>query len=158
MTLSTPGQYRALAHPLRHRLLFALGQEPATLSGLAAELGISKGSAGHHLKILVEAGLVRLAHTSRVRGGTEQYYARAARKYKYDTSGEGTRAALGAVADELLTDPGDPLMVLRNVRLTEERARRLRATLEELVDGLADDGEGERHGVLVGLYRPAPPA
>lgn len=152
LTVSTPQQYRALAHPVRHRLLFALGERPATLSGLAADLGISKGSAGHHLKLLREAGLVVLDHERQVRGGTEQYFRRAFRRLHYET-GETTKIVLAAVADEIVADADDPLVVLRGVRLTEAQARHVRETLEALVNGL-EEAEGEpRYGVLVGLYR-----
>lgn len=155
LILSTPEQYRALAHPVRHRLLFTLGRESATLSGLAADLGISKGSAGHHLKILREAGLVRLESTRKVRGGTEQRFKRTAARLRFD-SGETTRAVLSSVADGMLTDD-DPLMLLRSVRLSEAQARRLRETLESLVGELDDEAGEARHGVLVGLYRPVAP-
>ncbi|WP_112137392.1 ArsR family transcriptional regulator [Glycomyces dulcitolivorans] len=153
LTVASPQQYRALAHPVRHRLLFALGRQTATLSGLAADLGISKGSAGHHLKILREAGLVELAESKQVRGGTEQYFKRSFRKLHYE-AGETTRAVLAAVADEVLTDEDDPLMTLRGVRLSRSQAEQLRKTLEDLVDGLPDEEGEDRYGVIVGLYRP----
>jgi DNA-binding transcriptional ArsR family regulator len=151
--VATPQQYRALGHPVRHRLLFALGQQAATLSRLAADLGISKGSAGHHLKILREAGLVHLDHTRQVRGGTEQYFKRSMKRLRYDT-GETTKTVLAAVADEIISDEADPLVLVRNLRLTQAQAERLRETLEEFVHDLQDDESGSRHGVLVGLYRP----
>ena len=65
---------------------------------------------------------------------------------------------LQAVADEIATAAPDPLLVLRNIRLTADQARRLASTLNELVAGLGDAGEGEaRYGVLVGLYEPRQP-
>jgi DNA-binding transcriptional ArsR family regulator len=152
-TIATPQHYRALGHPVRHRLLFALGQQAATLSRLAADLGISKGSAGHHLKILQEAGLVHLDHTRQVRGGTEQYFKRSVKRLKYET-GETTKTVLAAVADEIISDEAEPLVLVRNLRLTPSQAERLRQTLEEFVHDLEDDESGSRHGVLVGLYRP----
>lgn len=152
-TIATPQQYRALGHPVRHRLLFALGQEAATLSRLAADLEISKGSAAHHLKILREAGLVHLDHTRQVRGGTEQYFKRTAKRLKFDT-GEATKTVLAAVADEIVTDEADPLLLVRNIRLTGPQAERLRQTLEEMVHALPEDESGSRHGVMVGVYRP----
>ena len=79
LTISAPEQYRALGHPLRHRLIFALGQRPATISQLA---GSNKGNIAHHLKVLREAGLVTVVETRQVRGGTEQYYQRTARKIR----------------------------------------------------------------------------
>ena len=153
MTVSTPQQYRALGNPVRYRLLFALGRQSATLSQLAAELGISKGSAGHHLKVLREAGLIRLDSTRKVRGGTEQRFKRTAERVRFDT-GESSKAALAAVADEIVTDENDPLLVLRSVRLSESQAQRLRQTLEDLVGDLSDEDGESRYGVLVGLYRP----
>ncbi|MDN3242492.1 ArsR/SmtB family transcription factor [Glycomyces tritici] len=152
LTLSTPQQYRALGHPVRHRLLFTLGQDSATLSRLATDLGISKGSVAHHLKVLREAGLVRLDSTRKVRGGTEQRFKRTAARLRFDDE-EATKAALAAVADQMRTDD-DPLFMLRSIRLSEPQARRLRETLEELVKGLSEEDGEERYGVLVGLYRP----
>ncbi|THV29660.1 transcriptional regulator [Glycomyces paridis] len=153
MTIASAQEYRALGHPVRHRLLFALAQKPATLSGLAAELGISKGSAGHHLKILRESGLVVPDRARQVRGGTEQYFRRAAKRMRYET-GEATRAAMAAVAEEVLSDGADPFLTVRNVRLSEEQAERLRRTLEDMVEELSDEEGGARHGVIVGVYRP----
>jgi len=153
LTVATTQQYRALGHPVRHRMLFALGQQTATLSRLAADLAISKGSASHHLKILREAGLVQLDRTRQVRGGTEQYFKRTFQRLRYDT-GETTKVVLAAVADEILTAESDPLLVLRNVRLSRAQAERLRRTLEEMVEGLSDEEGASRYGVLVGVYRP----
>ncbi|MDA1361849.1 helix-turn-helix domain-containing protein [Glycomyces luteolus] len=152
MTLSTAQQHRALAHPVRHRLLFMLGRRTATLSELAAELGISKGSAAHHLKVLREAGLIRIDSTRTVRGGTEQRFKRTAERIRFD-HGETTKAVLAAVADEVVNDV-DPLLTLRSVRLSESQVQRLRRTLEELVHELPDEDGESRYGVLVGLYRP----
>src|ERR1700733_2448782 len=44
-----------------------------------ALLSSHKGNIAHHLKVFREAGLVTPAGTRQVRGGTEQYYQRAAR-------------------------------------------------------------------------------
>ena len=133
LEVSTAGQFKALGHPLRHRLLFALGQE---------------------------AGMVHVADTRQVRGGTEQYYRRSARKF--DFVGEGARAnntvVLQAIAAELETDDADPMVLLRNVRLTADQAAELAATLERMVDDLTDAGPGEsRYGVVVSVYHPRQP-
>lgn len=50
---------RALAHPLRARLLGALRLEgPATATALARRLGTNSGATSYHLRQLEEAGLV----------------------------------------------------------------------------------------------------
>jgi DNA-binding transcriptional ArsR family regulator len=161
LTVSSPEQYRALGHPLRHRLLFALGRSPATISQLAAALGSHKGNIAHHLKVLREAGMVAVVATRQVRGGTEQYYQRTARRFHFvgEESAAQTAVMLQAVADEIATATAEPVLVLRNVRLTAAQAERLASTLTELADGLDDAPAGEpRYGLLLGLYRPRQPA
>ncbi|MFE9653134.1 ArsR/SmtB family transcription factor [Micromonospora sp. NPDC006431] len=154
LQVRTPAQFKALAHPFRHRLLFALGSGPATISQLATGLGTAKGTVAHHLKVLTEAGMVRPAHTRQVRGGTEQYHERSYRRLVGETvDSETTAAMLGAVADELAGDP-DPLLHLRHLRLTPEQAHRLRATLDDLVGDAEEAAPDQpRYGVLVALYR-----
>lgn len=52
----------ALAHPLRRRMLDALGADgPATVGQLAERTGQAVGSVSHHLKALAAAGLVHEA-------------------------------------------------------------------------------------------------
>ena len=160
LTISEPDQHRALGHPMRHRLLYALGQCPATISQLAVALDSQKGSIAHHLKVLRQAGLVAVTRTRQVRGGTEQYYQRTARRLviRDDHGGEQTAVMLRAVAGELATATAEPVLTLRNLRLTEAQVAELARTLTELADGLADAGPGApRSGLLVGLGRPRQP-
>ncbi|MFD5466100.1 ArsR/SmtB family transcription factor [Kitasatospora sp. NPDC127059] len=155
--ISTPLQHTALAHPLRQRLLFALGSRPSTISRLAAQLGVNKGSVSHHLRVLCEAGLVQDAGTRQVRGGTEKYYRRSAERLLVaEPQAEGTAALLGAVAQELDRSPTDHLLTLRHLRLSPAKAARLAETLAALVDETEEDPEGAPvHGLLVTLYRQA---
>jgi DNA-binding transcriptional ArsR family regulator len=51
-------ELRALAHPLRLRLLEVLREGPATASGLARALGESSGATSYHLRVLAGVGLV----------------------------------------------------------------------------------------------------
>jgi DNA-binding transcriptional ArsR family regulator len=155
--VSTPEHFKALAHPLRHRLLFALVR-PATIGQLAAALGSQKGNIAHHLKVLREAGMVRVVATRTVRGGTEQYYQRAARRLELGHGTAATPVFLQAIAEELAGAEEEPLLVLRNVRLTAAAAAELTATLSTLADGLTDAGpEERRYGLLISLYRPSQP-
>jgi DNA-binding transcriptional ArsR family regulator len=153
--ITTPEQFKALAHPMRHRLLFALGQGEATISQLATALGSNKGNVAHHLKILTSAGLVRPAGTRQVRGGTEQYYRRAARALHLEDAAT-TEVAFSALAAEIAAAEPDPFLMLRNLRLTAEHAERLTAALRDLADQPDDGDEQPRYGLLLGLYRPNP--
>jgi DNA-binding transcriptional ArsR family regulator len=153
--VTTPEQFKALGHPMRHRLLFALGQEgQATISQLAAALRSNKGNIAHHLKVLAAAGLVRPAGTRQVRGGTEQYYQRASRGLKYDDTAT-TEVAFHALAAEIAAAEPDPFLMLRTLRLTPEHARQLTATLRDLAYRAEDADDQPRYGLLLGLYQPA---
>jgi DNA-binding transcriptional ArsR family regulator len=152
--VTTPEQFKALGHPMRHRLLFALGQGQATISQLATALGSNKGNIAHHLKVLADAGLVRPAGTRQVRGGTEQYYRRAARGLKFDDAAT-TEVTFRALAAEIAAAEPEPFLALRTLRLTAEHAEQLAATLRDLADQAEDAVDQPRYGLLLGLYQPA---
>jgi DNA-binding transcriptional ArsR family regulator len=155
ITVTTPEQFKALGHPMRHRLLFTLGRGEATISQLATALGSNKGNIAHHLKVLAGAGLVRPAGTRTVRGGTEQYYRRTFGKLAYDDPAT-TEAAFRALAADIAAAEPDPFMILRSLRLSAEHVEQLTETLRDLSEQ-PDDGDGHpRYGLLLGLYRPAP--
>ena len=133
VAVTTPEQFKALGHPMRHRLLFALGRGEATISQLAATLCSNKGNISHHLKVLAAAGLVQAAGTRTVRGGTEQYYRRAFASLTYDDATT-TEAALRALAAEIATAEPTPFVILRGLRLSPEHAQQLTATLRDLAE------------------------
>lgn len=139
---------------MRHRLLIALRGEAATISQLARRLDVRKGSIAHHLNVLVDAGMVRQAHTKLVRGGVEQYYEPAVAKIvtRLDDAPT-TSALLAAVATEITTSP-DPLLHLRHVRLSAEQATNLRAALEAIIADPPTPGPHDpMYGILVGMYQ-----
>jgi DNA-binding transcriptional ArsR family regulator len=157
LRVSSPEHFKALAHPMRQRLLLALGESPATVSQLAAELGSHKGNIAHHLKVLVSAGLVTAAGTRQVRGGTERYYRRTARRLDYSgpDAGDATAAAFQVLAAEIAGARPDPFVVLRTLRLTHEQATRITATLRDLSELPEDAGDDRpRYRMLLGLYQP----
>jgi DNA-binding transcriptional ArsR family regulator len=149
-----PDQFKALGHPMRHRILFALSQGEATISQLAATLASNKGNVAHHLKVLASAGLVQPTGTRQVRGGTEQYYRRASRAVQFDDAAT-TKVALHAIAAEIAAAEPDPFLVLRTLRLTPEHAEQLAATLRDLAGQAEDAADQPRYGLLLSLYRPA---
>ncbi|MER5207617.1 winged helix-turn-helix domain-containing protein [Streptomyces sp. NPDC002825] len=159
LEIAAPEQFAALSHPLRQRLLFALGHRPATAGQLAAQLDAKKGNVAHHLKVLREAGLVHIAETRQVRGGTEQYYQRTARHMVVaEPQAAGTAAMLAAFAEELDRSPAETHLTLRHLRVTPAKARELGEALTKLVDEAEEDAEDQPlHGVLVALYQQALP-
>jgi DNA-binding transcriptional ArsR family regulator len=148
----TPQQFKALGHPMRHRLLFALGQGESTISQLAANLGSNKGNIAHHLKVLTDAGLAIPAGTRQVRGGTERYYRRAHRAVQFNDAAT-TQVALSAIAAEIAAAEPDPFLVMRTLRLSPGHVEQIAAALHDLAGEESDADDDPRYGLLLGLYR-----
>ena len=85
LVVEAPQQLRALADPLRGRIITLLRQRAASTTELASVLDTPKGTVGHHLKVLEKAGLVRVVRTRKVRALTEMYYGRVARLFVLKT-------------------------------------------------------------------------
>ena len=166
-------QLHAVADPTRRRILSLLRERAASTTELAEALGQPKGTAGHHVKVLEEAKLIRVVRTRKVRAMTESYYGRLARLYRivadeaepYDPAGIGA-LMLRQAADEVAPDAGkgdDPSsVVVVHARVADGDARRFAQRLEELAsDFQSYDDEDERvFGFVVGRLRdrPARPA
>src|SRR6188472_798006 len=65
---------RALAHPVRLRILSLLTGAAMTAADLARELDLTHANASYHLRQLVAAGAVELAGEERIRGGVAKRY------------------------------------------------------------------------------------
>src|SRR5215210_7076646 len=90
IALTRPAQVRALGHPLRNTILGLLHERAATVTELAAAVERPKSTVAHHVKVLTEAGLVRVVRTRRVRAIEERFYGRTARMfYVVEQSPEG---------------------------------------------------------------------
>jgi DNA-binding transcriptional ArsR family regulator len=81
MEVTAPAKLRALADPLRVMVLDLLLERAATVSELAAALDRPKSTVAHHVSVLVEAGLLQVVRTRRVRAIEERYYGRTARVF-----------------------------------------------------------------------------
>jgi DNA-binding transcriptional ArsR family regulator len=79
VVVTAPGQLRALADPLRSNLLELLLERAATVTEMAQAVGRPKSTVAYHVNLLVEAGLLRVVRTRRVRAIEERYYGRVAR-------------------------------------------------------------------------------
>jgi len=77
--VTAPGQLRALANPLRATLLELPLERAATVTELAQAVGRPKSTVAYHVSLLVDAGLLRVVRTRRVRAIDERYYGRVAR-------------------------------------------------------------------------------
>jgi len=77
--VSTPEQLRAIADPLRTTILDLVLERAATVAELAAAVDRPKSTVAHHVNVLVDAGMLRVVRTRRVRAIDERYYGRTGR-------------------------------------------------------------------------------
>jgi DNA-binding transcriptional ArsR family regulator len=171
LVLQTPAHFKALGHPVRHRIVNVLRQRPATLGQLGAALGLAKGTISFHVRVLRAAGLVELAGTRHVRGGTEQYFALVSGGFRVPGAA-GAQFLVQAALEEMRPAGGDEPghTVLRHLWLSQQQARALAARLEEFAvsqdsddanadhanadHANADDGieSSAAYGLLLSLY------
>src|SRR6188472_121258 len=97
IALTQPSQVKAIGHPLRTTILGLLHERAATVSELAVAVERPKSTVAHHVKVLNEAGLVRVVRTRRVRAIEERFYGRTARMFYVSVE-------RGADGDELPLD------------------------------------------------------
>jgi DNA-binding transcriptional ArsR family regulator len=72
--IDDPRYLKALAHPLRIRILAMLAERSASPVQLTAKLDASLGTVAYHVRTLHSLGLVELVDTRQRRGATEHYY------------------------------------------------------------------------------------
>jgi DNA-binding transcriptional ArsR family regulator len=72
--ITDPRMIKALAHPMRMRILATLDQKVASPSELAGELDAPIGNVSYHVRILDSLGLIRLVRTTPKRGAIEHHY------------------------------------------------------------------------------------
>jgi DNA-binding transcriptional ArsR family regulator len=70
---------KALAHPLRARILQRLGERVASPGDLAMELGAPLGVVSYHVRMLRDYDCVELVRTEPVRGALQHFYKATAR-------------------------------------------------------------------------------
>lgn len=72
--ITDPAIARAMAHPLRVRILTVLDQRTASPSELAHELDVPLGNVSYHIRTLAGLGLIKLVSRKQRRGAIEHYY------------------------------------------------------------------------------------
>src|SRR5919198_2729480 len=129
--ITAPAQLRAIADPLRDTILDLLLERAATVSELAAAVRRPKSTVAHHVNVLVEAGMLRVVRTRRVRAIDERYYGRTARVFYVgvanrpgeDPTTVHANALSVAAAEAVSAHEADRLTsVLRHARIPAERA------------------------------------
>lgn len=160
VTVDRPEQLRALADPVRVSILALLLERAATVSELAAATGRPKSTIAHHVKTLVNAELLQVVRTRRVRAIEERFYGRTARTFAVGSIATEDAARLDndlavAAAESRPAHAADDLhSTLRYARITPEQAaefwRRIEVLTQEFVQ-LPRSGS-TMYALAIGVY------
>jgi DNA-binding transcriptional ArsR family regulator len=163
MEVTSPAQLRAMADPLRGTLLDLLLERGATVAELAAAVKRPKSTVAHHVNVLVEAGMLRVVRTRRVRAVEERYYGRTARMFYVgvvsqpgdDKTLVHANALSVAAAEAIPAHGADELTsTLRHARITADQAAAFWLRVDELLREFAQlPRSGDTvFGFAAGLY------
>ncbi|MEO6571731.1 MAG: winged helix-turn-helix domain-containing protein [Ilumatobacteraceae bacterium] len=75
----TPERLKALGDHLRSHILDLVLERAMTVGDLAGRVGRPRGTVAYHVDVLVDAGLLQVVRTRRVRAIDERFYGRVAR-------------------------------------------------------------------------------
>ena len=123
----SPVRLKAVGHPLRSLILDLVLERAMTVTELAERVRKPRGTVAHHIDVLVDAGLLKVTATRRVRAIEERFYGRTAHTIVFpDAAMDGD---LPFVADaRSQADLSDPAtcaggFTLRHARIPAELAQ-----------------------------------
>jgi DNA-binding transcriptional ArsR family regulator len=161
LALETPEQYKTLFEETRIQIVDLLLERAATIKDLAETLDKPKGTIGHHVAALEDAGLIRVVRTKMVRAIEAKYYGRTARTYVIGDKPPGIDLApdhflqSAAVEFAQVADPSvGTLSTLRYARIPDERADEWAGRLADLAEEFTTEPRGGEttFGLLLAMY------
>ena len=84
LPIETPEQHKALGDQLRLTIVDLVLERAMTVTELAERVGRPNGSVAHHVEVLVDAGLLKVVRTRKVRAVEERFYGRTARTFGFE--------------------------------------------------------------------------
>ena len=141
---------KALSSPVRRAIIDLLGDRPATVTELATSLEKAKGTISHHIDVLVDADLVEVVSTRKVRAIEERTYGRTAPTFILP---EGHMESLAELADSWMLEEavdsarapaeGEKAFTsVRFARIPHERADEFAHRLGDLLDDFVASPRG----------------
>ena len=176
--IDDPRLVKALAHPIRMKILNILDERTATPKELAEVLGLPLENVSYHVRTLKDFGFIKLEKTRQVRGAVEHHYKVAARPRIGDKLwSETPRVVQEALIDAHLSTMVDMIgqaalqggfdldqaqIARHSITLDDEGLQEASAALSEIYDRLeaisekarkrAKDGELQRISATVLLF------
>ena len=163
LVVTAPEQLRALADRLRGTLLELVLERAATVTELAQAVDRPKSTIAYHVNLLVDAGLLRVVRTRRVRAIDERFYGRVARTYYVGALNRpedqqvvaGMNGLAEAAAEAAPAHAADDLRcLLVHARIAREDVREFWAEVQEVARRFAQiprSGD-QAWGFVAGLY------
>ena len=167
LAFKSPAEFRALFEETRLQIVDLLLERAATIKELSDTLDKPKGTIGHHVSVLHEAGLIRVVRTKKVRAIEAKYYGRTARTYLLTPNVD---VDIDVAPDHFLTTASSEyskaaqnytkgaetamLSTLRYARIPNDRAKEWALRLAELTQEFTTEPRGgdTSYGMLVALY------
>jgi DNA-binding transcriptional ArsR family regulator len=127
--VTSPQELRAMFDPLRGTILGLVLERAATVAELAAAVGRPKSTVAYHVGILVDAGMLKVVRTRRVRAIDERFYGRTARIFYVGAISERDRPlvsinylAVAAAESTPAFEADDLRAIMHHARIPRERA------------------------------------
>ena len=168
IVVTTPAELRAMAEPLRSTILDLVLERAATVTELAGAIGRPKSTVAHHVKVLVDAGMLRVVRTRRVRAIDERFYGRTARLFfvgqvplEQITPPPWTNYLADAAAESMAAYHADRMWAnIRHARISRARAAAFWQRVEPIIREFSEQPrEGDEvYGFVAGLYPTDHPA
>jgi DNA-binding transcriptional ArsR family regulator len=138
--VSSPRELRAMGHRVRSRILDLVLDRAATVGELAEAIGRPPSTVAYHVGVLVEAGMLKVVRTRKVRAVEERFYGRTARIFYVGEITADQAAELPNLLDVAArksrpAHEADQLRaILRRARISADRAAEFWERLFELTD------------------------
>ena len=128
VSVDTPARLKAAGHPLRALILDLVMERAMTVTDLAELTAKPKGTVAHHVDVLLNAGLLQVVRTRKVRAIDERFYGRTGRTLCWPTLPDDNDLPFFADAraefDRAASDLDDMCgFTLRHARISPEHAR-----------------------------------
>jgi DNA-binding transcriptional ArsR family regulator len=161
--VTSPQALRAMADPLRSTILELVLERAATVSELASAVDRPKSTVAYHVGVLVDAAMLKVVRTRRVRAIDERFYGRTARIFYVGVvnqpGDEPTPMCVNelsvAAAESVAAYEADTMRgIIRHARISRERAAEFWERVFELTHEfmqLPRSGETV-YGFVAGLY------
>lgn len=161
---ATSEEFKAMAHPLRLRILRLCLHDALTNKEIADRLGKDPATTLHHVRLLLRTGFLQAEPVrSGARGALEKPYRATGKSWNLSVSRPEDKsvemlAVIDAVRAEMIeAGPDGWLAGARlGLKLSDERMEELAERLEALIIEYADaapDPDGHRFGLFLNLHR-----